>query len=76
MVLFVMIAVGWWAAPTDRATALPAPGTTGDTEPYQFTATALPTGGLAAATALIIGGLIIGAVVVGRIFYSPSRKRR
>ncbi|WP_157121578.1 hypothetical protein [Nocardia miyunensis] len=68
----MLIAVGWWAAPTDR---IAAPGTTGDSEPYQFTATALPTGGLTAATALILGGLILGAMMVGRILYSPTRKR-
>ncbi len=74
-ILSVTIAICWWAAPADRAAEL-TPGTPGDTEPYQFTATALPTGGLTAATALILGGLILGAVLVGRIFYSPTRKRR
>ncbi|MQY23433.1 hypothetical protein [Nocardia macrotermitis] len=73
MVLSVMIAVGCWATPPHRAAALATPA---ESEPYQFTATALPTGGLTAATALILGGLILGAMVVGRIFYSPSRKRR
>ncbi len=75
-VLSVTIAICWWAAPADRAAALSTPGAAGDTEPYQFTTTALPTGGLTAATALILGGLIFGAVLVGRIFYSPTRKRR
>lgn len=76
MILLVLTVAGWWAVPADRTGAPPAPAATGPGTPYQYTATDLPTGGLAAATTLIVAGLILGAVIVGRIFYSPSRKRR
>jgi hypothetical protein len=69
-----LAAIGWWAAPGERATPRTTP-TSGDT-PYQFTATAVSTGGVTTAAALILVTLILGAAVIGVLFFNPRNAVR
>ena len=68
VLLLGLTAIGWWAAPGDH-TAHAAP--VADSTPYQFTAEAAPTGGLTTAAALILAILILGAALIGVLFFSP-----
>jgi len=67
--MIALAAVGWCTAPGDHTAAPTSPATNGT--PYQFTATAVPTGGLTTAAALILGVLILGAAAIGVLFFTP-----
>ncbi|MFI5777488.1 hypothetical protein [Nocardia sp. NPDC051570] len=69
--LFILVAIGWWSAPGDRPPAVAANLPT-DTPQFEFTATVVSTGGVTTITALILGFLIVGAAVIGVIFYRPT----
>ncbi len=71
--LFLMVAIGWWLAPGDRYAAAPLEPPT-DTPRFEFTATAVSTGGITTITAMILGFLIVGAAAIGLIFYPPARE--
>lgn len=66
--------IGWWLAPGEQPdpSAAPQPGT----PELEYTAHTVPTGGITSATAMILAMLIIGAAVIGLLFFGPKTQRR
>ncbi len=64
--LLLAVAVGWCALPDIPTTAAPA------TTVYVETLHTAPEGSAVSTSAIIIGGLVSGAAMIGLIFFSPS----
>ncbi|WP_280453892.1 hypothetical protein, partial [Nocardia brasiliensis] len=64
--LLLAVAVGWCALPDIPTTAAPT------TTVYVETLHTAPEGSAVSTSAIIIGGLVSGAAMIGLIFFSPS----
>lgn len=71
-VLSLTAGIGWFLIPDDRPAAAATPPT--GAAQLEFAATAVSTGGVASATALILAVLIIGAALIGALCYAPTSR--
>lgn len=74
VVLLLTAGIGWFLIPGDRPATAAAPPA--GSSQLEFTATAVSTGGVTSATALILAVLIVGAALIGALCYAPKMPRR